>query len=275
MHSSNLLEPGILLTHELQRRPPGRLSQQVDEKDAMLRLLHIASEAMDRLQPSFVRVVMELCEADSAALCTLDRRGVPARITWRILAGRFAYHHAEQHLVASREIGLPTDVEWNLVQPVLMWRPERVCTGLPNAGAPNYECLVVPLWAGAAEGERDLLWLVSHREPHRFDRGDERVATELGEFVDLLQRMHQFPRASQGRVSRELDEASEEVGDAPGERAQAAGTVHDLKNLLQVMSATLNLLKHARSEEERERIDAAARQAIMRGRDIIDRLLDS
>ncbi|HEX7114182.1 MAG TPA: hypothetical protein VF193_03540 [Steroidobacter sp.] len=283
MHSPNLLESRIALTHELQRRSPGRISQQIDEKEAMLRLLHIASEAMDRLLPSLVRVVMELCEADSAALCTLDRRRTPAKLTWRILAGRFAEHSAEQQPAAPRELTLE-DLEWDAERPVLMLRPERVCTALPSTGVPNYECLVVPLWRGVEEGESEVLWLVSHREHHQFDRGDERVATELGEFVDLLRRMHLSARASQERKERfaavepEDDRASEALAPAREidvENARAAGIAHDLKNLLQVMSATLNLLKHARSQEERERIEVAAREAIARGREITDRLLGS
>lgn len=282
MRLANLLEPRIALTRELERRPPGRRAQQIAEKEAMLRLLHTASEAMDRLLPSFVRIVMELCEADSAALCTLDRRCAPARLTWRVLAGRFAEHSGGQ-LAASRELTLE-DLAWDAGRPVLMLRPERVSTALPSAGAPNYECLVLPLWRGAEEGESDVLWLVSHREHHRFDRGDERVATELGEFVDLLRRMHSSARASREREERfaamehEGDRASEALAPAretEAENVRAAGIVHDLKNVLQVMSATLNLLKSARSQEERDRIEAAAREAIARGREITDRLLDS
>ena len=85
-----------------------------------------------------------------------------------------------------------------------MARPERVYAFLSEAGVPNYEVLLVPLYAGQPD---PLGTLISHDEAIHFDSGDARVTTELASFAGLALKMIQDAsvlRASEERLNLAL-----------------------------------------------------------------------
>jgi hypothetical protein len=92
----------------------------------------------------------------------------------------------------------------------LMWiiqsLPERVYAFLSEAGVPNYEVLLVPLYAGQPD-PLGTLWVISHDEAIHFDSGDARVTTELAAFAGLALKMIQDAsvlRASEERLNLAL-----------------------------------------------------------------------
>jgi hypothetical protein len=92
----------------------------------------------------------------------------------------------------------------------LMWiiqsLPERVYAFLSEAGVPNYEVLLVPLYAGQPD-PLGTLWVISHDEAIHFDSGDARATTELAAFAGLALKMIQDAsalRASEERLSLAL-----------------------------------------------------------------------
>lgn len=84
-----------------------------------------------------------------------------------------------------------------------MARPERVYAFLSEAGVPNHEVLLVPLYAGQPD-PLGTLWVISHDETTHFDSGDARVTTELAAFAGLALKMIQDAsvlRASEERLN--------------------------------------------------------------------------
>ena len=75
-----------------------------------------------------------------------------------------------------------------------------------QAGVPNYEVLLVPLYAGQPD-PLGTLWVISHDEAIHFDSGDARVTTELAAFAGLALKMIQDAsvlRASEDRLNLAL-----------------------------------------------------------------------
>ena len=69
-----------------------------------------------------------------------------------------------------------------------MARPERVYAFLSEAGVPNYEVLLVPLYVGQPD-PLGTLWVISHDEAVHFDSGDVRVTSELAAFAGIALKM--------------------------------------------------------------------------------------
>jgi len=90
-----------------------------------------------------------------------------------------------------------------------LWLGRSVCTlFLSEAGVPNYEVLLVPLYAGQPD-PLGTLWIISHEETIHFDSGDARVMTELAAFAGLALKMIQDAsvlRASEERLNLALHE---------------------------------------------------------------------
>ena len=87
-----------------------------------------------------------------------------------------------------------------------MARPERVYAFLSEAGVPNYEVLLVPLYAGQPD-PLGTLWVISHDDAIHFDSDDARVMTELAAFAGLALKMIQDAsvlRASEERLNLAL-----------------------------------------------------------------------
>ena len=82
----------------------------------------------------------------------------------------------------------------------------RVRGHISEAGVPNYEVLLVPLYAGQPD-PLGTLWVISHEEAIHFDSGDARVMTELAAFAGLALKMIQDAsvlRASEERLNLAL-----------------------------------------------------------------------
>jgi len=192
----------LLITDELRHRVAHKADYQ-REKLAIQDLARQMTEQPDQVLPRLVHLAMELCGAHSAGISLYEAQPPgPGIFRWHHLAGRYANFLDG---TAPRDFS-PSGVCLDLDHPILMARPERVYAFLSETGVPNYEVLLVPLYAGQPD-PLGTLWVISHDEAIHFDSGDARVATELAAFAGLALKMIQDAsvlRASEERLNLAL-----------------------------------------------------------------------
>jgi hypothetical protein len=189
----------LLITDELRHRIAHKADYQ-REKLAIQDLARQMAEQPDQVLPRLVHLAMELCGGQSAGISLYEARPPgPGIFRWHHLAGRYANFSGG---TAPRDFS-PSGVCFDVDHPILMARPERVYAFLSEAGVPNYEVLLVPLYAGQPD-PLGTLWVISHDEAIHFDSGDARVTTELAAFAGLALKMIQDAsvlRASEERLN--------------------------------------------------------------------------
>ena len=145
----------LLITDEL----PHRVAHKSDyqrEKLAIQDLARQMAEQPDQVLPRLVHLAMELCGAHSAGISLYEAQPPgPGIFRWHHLAGRYANFLGG---TAPRDFS-PSGVCLDMGHPILMARPERMYTFLSEAGAPNYEVLLVPLYAGDPD-PLGTLWVI-------------------------------------------------------------------------------------------------------------------
>jgi len=192
----------LLITDELRHRLAHKADYQ-REKLAIQDLARQMAEQPDQVLPRLVHLAMELCGGQSAGISLYEAKPPgPGIFRWHHLAGRYANFSGG---TAPRDFS-PSGVCFDVDHPILMARPERVYAFLSEAGVPNYEVLLVPLYAGQPD-PLGTLWVISHDEAIHFDSGDARVTTELAAFAGLALKMIQDAsvlRASEDRLNLAL-----------------------------------------------------------------------
>ena len=178
-------EPGdLLITDELRHRIAHKADYQ-REKLAIQDLARKMAEQPDQVLPRLVHLAMELCGGQSAGISLYEARPPgPGIFRWHHLAGRYADFLGG---AIPRDFS-PSGVCLDQDHPILMARPERVYAYLSEAGVPNYEVLLVPLYAGQPD-PLGTLWVISHDEAIHFDSGDVRVTSELAAFAGIALKM--------------------------------------------------------------------------------------
>lgn len=196
-------EPGdLLITDELRHRIAHKADYQ-REKLAIQDLARQMAEQPDQVLPRLVHLAMELCGGQSAGISLYEAQAPgPGIFRWHHLAGRYA------NFLGGTAPGdfSPSGVCLDLGHPILMARPERVYAFLSEAGVPNYEVLLVPLYAGQPD-PAGTLWVISHDEAIHFDSGDVRVTSELAAFAGIALKMIRDAsvlRASEERLNLAL-----------------------------------------------------------------------
>ncbi len=174
----------LLITDELRYRIAHKADYQ-REKLAIQDLARQMAEQPDQVLPRLVHLAMELCGGQSAGISLYEAQPPgPGNFRWHHLAGRYANFLGG---TTPRDFS-PSGVCLDLNHPILMARPERVYAFLSEAGVPNYEVLLVPLYAGQPD-PLGTLWVISHDEAIHFDSGDVRVTSELAAFAGIALKM--------------------------------------------------------------------------------------
>jgi two-component sensor histidine kinase len=174
----------LLITDELRHRIAHKANYQ-REKLAIQDLARQMAEQPDQVLPRLVHLAMELCGGQSAGISLYEAQPPgPGIFRWHHLAGRYANFLGG---TTPRDFS-PSGVCLDQDHPILMARPERVYVFLSETGVPNYEVLLVPLYAGQPD-PLGTLWVISHDEAIHFDSGDVRVTSELAAFAGIALKM--------------------------------------------------------------------------------------
>ena len=174
----------VLITEELRRRMPSKADYERD-KLAIQNLAHQMVDRPEAVMPTLVRLAMEACNAQSAAISLYEPEPPgPGVFRWHHLAGSiggFSGDTTPRHLS-------PCSLVLDQRSPILLSMPERAYPYLAAAGVPLCEALLLPLYITGTE-PAGTLWVITHDEQQHFDSGDVRVMTELAAFAGLALRM--------------------------------------------------------------------------------------
>ncbi|WP_075795034.1 hybrid sensor histidine kinase/response regulator [Massilia putida] len=192
----------VFITAELERRPR-RTPDHAAENRAMVALARQLAADPHGVPQKLAELVLELCDADSAGISLLEEYDGRRIFRWQAAAGLFA-DHLGGTIAFERS---PCGVVVNRNQTMLMRYGERCFEAMAGFDPPMIETLLVP-WA--AEGRvLGTVWVISHREEHRFDAEDARVLRNLADFAAAAyQAIVTLEEASE--VRRELMQAAEE-----------------------------------------------------------------
>jgi two-component sensor histidine kinase len=227
--SEHILMPVALaevsITHELLSRA-APAPDYLREKLALQDLAQQMADNPEGLLPHLVQQAMDICEADSAGISVLD--GDVFR--WLGLAGKLAVFEGA---TTPRDFS-PCGVCIDQRGAVLMERPERLYGWIADANITVPEVLLVPLLVNNATAI-GTLWIVAHEGEH-FNRGHERVMTELATFTGVALRMVQ----SDIRLKKALEE----------QETLAKEMSHRVKNLFAITDSMIRLTSNTTQTKE-------------------------
>ncbi len=155
----------------------------VREKLAIQDLADVMCDHPDEVLQRLVKLGMEICDAHSAGISILEPMN--GQFRWRALTGELATFGGA---TTPRDFS-PCGVCLDLVEPILMERPERAYDWIRDAGIAVPEVLLVPLKVKGASAI-GTLWLVTTDLGH-FNKEHARIMTELAAFAGVALRMIQ------------------------------------------------------------------------------------
>lgn len=172
----------VYITEELARRPAGRTDPS-REKFAVRGLARQMAGGSGQVLPVLVDSALELCDAVAGGISIFEKPGEVFR--WHHLRGTL-----EKFTGATTPRNYsPCGITLDHAKPVLVQKPERVYSWLVDAGVSLPECLLVPLFAGAAE-PLGTLWVISESVEH-FHSGHVSTMQELAEFAGIAWEVRQ------------------------------------------------------------------------------------
>jgi two-component sensor histidine kinase len=250
----------IIITHALRQRAE-RAPKLHAEVAAFCELSQILTDDAPDPVRRFLEITRLLCSAGTAGLSLYeDTAGLPRSFRWAAISGALAAFEGREMLLDSSPYALCLDAG----APILVERPERVCTQLHAIRPPIVESLLVPLY-DTAKRPLGVLWLAHHATTPGFCVNDVRVLEQLAVQLVLalkLEKTAQEHRHALGlldaqqttrleleneRLRREQAEASaKSVRDTLAMKdAVLMEADHRVKNTLQIAAAALSLQAHA------------------------------
>lgn len=215
----------VSITHELfERASPA--PDYLREKLALQDLAQQMADHPEELLPRLVKQAMDICEADSAGISVLE--GDVFR--WLGLTGKLAAFEGATTPRNHSPCGVCIDSRG----PVLMERPERVYGWIADANITVPEVLLVPLMVNGST-PIGTLWIVAGEEQY-FNRGHERVMTELAAFTGVALRMVQ----SDLQLKKALEE----------QETLAKEMSHRIKNLFAITDSMIRFTSNASQTKE-------------------------
>jgi two-component sensor histidine kinase len=215
----------VSITHELLSRV-APAPDYLREKLALQDLAQQMADNPEGLLPHLVQQAMDICDADSSGISVLE--GDVFR--WLGLAGKLSVFEGA---TTPRDFS-PCGVCIDQRSAVLMERPERLYRWIADANITVPEVLLVPLLVNGTT-PIGTLWIVAHEGQH-FDRGHERVMTELATFTGIALRMVQ----SDIRLKKALDE----------QETLAKEMSHRVKNLFAITDSMIRLTSRSVTTKE-------------------------
>jgi two-component sensor histidine kinase len=249
----------LLITDDELRHRIAHKADYQREKLAIQDLARQMAEQPDQVLPRLVHLAMELCGGQSAGISLYEAQPPgPGIFRWHHLAGRYANFSGG---TAPRDFS-PSGVCLDLDHPILMARPERVYAYLSEAGVPNYEVLLVPLYAGQ-RAPLGTLWIISHDEVIHFDSGDMRVTSELAAFAGIALKMIQDAsvlRTSEERLNVALHQ----------EEMLTREMSHRVKNLFAIVIGMVSVTaKSAATPQDMSKILLGRLNALAQAHDLV------
>jgi signal transduction histidine kinase len=221
----------VINTDDLQSRP-ARAPDHAAENRALVRLAKVmAHSSPQKILQTLTDEALELCRADTAGISIIEDADGEAVFRWHALSGALASHLRGTTPRNFSPCG--TVVDRNSV--LLMSHLERHFRYFADVRPEIVEALLIPF---AVKGETiGTVWVVMHDEHRKFDREDERLLKDLGDFAAAAYNLRLALDAS-----REIEKRKDEF---------LATVAHELRNPL---SAVRNATRyvHVRLQAMRE-----------------------
>lgn len=164
------------ITSDLHQRE-SRAADYEKEGRAFASLLKEMASAPGNIFQKFVETAMELCAAHSAGLSVLDESGSETVFRWSAVSGQWASFSGG---TMPREVS-PCGTVLDREDSLLLRHPEKHFPLPPELKPSCEEVLLIPFRiAGRPVG---TIWVVAHDDTRRFDREDERVIANIGEYA--------------------------------------------------------------------------------------------
>jgi signal transduction histidine kinase len=209
----------ILITEEFSRRIP-RTTDLKEENDALHTLIGQLVEQPQILLKKLVKIIAQLCQAESAGVSLLEVTPNGEDICrWFALAGMLEAYEQTATLYSFSCCGICLERQ----TPLLYSYPERYFTFLQQFKPTIVEILVVPLLI--ANQPLGTIWIVSHDEHRQFDQEDLRLMTSFANFTATVLYSNNARQAAEESARRE--QAARAVSEAAQNAAEQANRLKD------------------------------------------------
>lgn len=168
----------VLITQELASRPtrPPNLEA---ERRALQTLADVSGTDPKKILNTFVDLVLEVLQADSAGVSVLEETPGNERFIWPAIAGKFAKNIGNGMSRWASPCGTVLDQN----RPLLFQHPELHFPYVVLVDPPIIEALLAPFHLdGRPVG---TVWVIAHNHSRKFDAEDARLLTKLTEFASI------------------------------------------------------------------------------------------
>ena len=209
----------ILITEQLYYRIP-KTTDLKQENDALHTLIGQVVEQPQILLKKLVKIITQLCQAESAGVSLLEVTPNGEDICrWFPLAGMLEASEQTATLYSFSCCGICLKRQ----APLLYSYPERYFTYLQQVKPTIVEILVVPLLIH--NQPLGTIWIVSHDEHRQFDREDLRLLTSFANFTATVLHSNNARQAAEESARRE--QAARAVSEAAQNAAEQANRLKD------------------------------------------------
>lgn len=246
----------VISTSALKRRP-AREPNPAAENRALVRLAQGMAQSPRQMLQILTDEALELCQAGSAGISIIENDGDGQIFRWHALSGALSSHLWGTTPRNFSPCG--TVVDRNSVE--LMSHLERHFRYFADVRPEIVEALLVPF---TINGETiGTVWVVMHDEDHQFDREDERLLKDLGEFAAAAYHLRLVLEAS-----KDSDRRKDEF---------LATVAHELRNPLSAVAAAsryVQLRLQAMPEPKLQAMNEVGQRQLNSMSRMIDDLLD-
>jgi signal transduction histidine kinase len=246
----------VINTDDLKCRPV-RAPNHAAENRALVRLAKVMAHSPQEILQTLTDEALKLCRADTAGISIIEDDGGEPIFRWRALSGALASHLRGTTPRYFSPCG--TVVDRNSV--LLMSHLERHFRYFADVRPEIVEALLIPF---TIKGETiGTVWVVMHDEHRKFDREDERLLTDLGDFAAAAYSLRMALDAS-----RDIEKRKDEF---------LATVAHELRNPLSAVrnaSEYVHVRLQAMREPQLQAMNEVGQRQLNSMTRMIDDLLD-